>query len=182
MSHPAPDPPETAENTAKAEVRGLAFSGNHLLPADRWAVWEALNDPAVLKACIAPAEKLTRPAPDRIEATVAVGLGPLKARFKGDLVLENVSPAERYTMRVKGKGGLFGRIAVLIHVDMSDAPMDDRMDGQVDGGPGTRLIWIASADLKGWLAAKGQKLLSATVERHVAGFFDDLLDHLPPRR
>lgn len=166
--------PESAETTANAEVQGLAFRGDHLLPADRWAVWEALNDPAVLKACIASTEKLTRPAPDRIEATVALGLGRLKARFKGHLVLEDVTPARRYTMRVAGKGGLFGRIGVVIHVEMSDA--------QVDGAPGTRLVWVASADLKGWLAAKGQKLLGSTVERHVAGFFDDILDHLPPRR
>ncbi len=53
-------------------------------PAKR--VWQALQDPALLAACI-PGAQLTMAEQDRIEGHMVVALGPVRARFGGTATL-----------------------------------------------------------------------------------------------
>ncbi len=50
--------------------------------APRAAVWAALNDPEILRRAIPGAETVTRLSDDELEATVAVRVGPVSARFR----------------------------------------------------------------------------------------------------
>ena len=59
----------------------MELQGERLIPADVPTTWAALNDPDVLKACIAGCETLERSGADGFVAVVAVKIGPVSARF-----------------------------------------------------------------------------------------------------
>ncbi|MEO5698181.1 MAG: SRPBCC domain-containing protein, partial [Burkholderiaceae bacterium] len=75
----------------------MELLGERLIPASVDTTWAALNDPEVLKACIAGCETLERTGPDTLTAVVAVKVGPVSARFKGNLAMTNVQPPNSYT-------------------------------------------------------------------------------------
>src|SRR5271155_4797577 len=67
------------------EYRDMAMTmtGEYQLPAAQQTVWEKLNDPAVLKACIPGCEELNKTSDTGFQAAATIKIGPVKARFKG---------------------------------------------------------------------------------------------------
>ena len=63
----------------------MELQGERLIPASIDKTWASLNDAEVLKACIAGCESLERTGPDTLTAVVALKVGPVSARFKGNL-------------------------------------------------------------------------------------------------
>ena len=61
----------------------MTMQGEVTLPADQERVWAALNDPAVLKACIPGVQELEKLSDTAFRATAKVAIGPVKATFKG---------------------------------------------------------------------------------------------------
>ena len=57
-------------------------SGEYRITAPRERVWEALNDPDVLCACIDGCQSLTRVADDRFEGVVKARIGPVSTTFR----------------------------------------------------------------------------------------------------
>src|SRR5919107_3293087 len=86
----------------------MELHGERTIPASVDATWAALNDPEVLKACVAGCESLEKVADDAFVAVVAMKIGPVSARFKGNLKLTNVEPPTRYTINFDGQGGVAG--------------------------------------------------------------------------
>ena len=70
----------------------MELQGDRLIPAPVDTTWAALNDPETLKACIAGCESLERTGDDAYSAVVALKIGPVSARFKGNLKMTNVRP------------------------------------------------------------------------------------------
>ena len=86
----------------------MELQGERLIPASVDKTWASLNDPEVLKACIAGCETLERTGDDAMTAVVALKIGPVSARFKGNLKLTNVQPPTGYTINFDGQGGVAG--------------------------------------------------------------------------
>ncbi len=86
----------------------MNLQGERLIAAAPEATWAALNEPETLKACIAGCETLERVADDEFLATMALRIGPVNARFKGRLKLENIVPISSYTIAFDGQGGVAG--------------------------------------------------------------------------
>ena len=86
----------------------MDMSGEERIAAPREAVWAALNDPEVLKACIPGCQSLTMKSPTELEATVKIKIGPVSASFSGEVTLSNLNPPESYTISGEGKGGIAG--------------------------------------------------------------------------
>ena len=61
----------------------MTMQGEVTLPADRERVWAALNDPAVLKACIPGVQELEKLSDTAFRATAKVAIGPVKATWWG---------------------------------------------------------------------------------------------------
>ena len=57
------------------------MEGEERIPAPVEKVWAALNDPDILRACIPGCESLEKKSDTELEATVALKIGPIKARF-----------------------------------------------------------------------------------------------------
>ena len=86
----------------------LVIEGEERIAAPINKVWEALNDPEVLKACIPGCQSLEKKSDTEMAATVVLKIGPIKATFAGEVTLKNLNPPHSYTIAGEGKGGIAG--------------------------------------------------------------------------
>jgi carbon monoxide dehydrogenase subunit G len=100
----------------------MEFSGTQTIAAPRDVVWAALNDPAVLQACVPGCESFSARSEDEYEAVVQAAVGPVKARFKGSLTLSERRANEGYRIAGKGEGGIAGFGKMQAVVTLADAP------------------------------------------------------------
>ena len=73
----------------------MEMTGERRIPAPRQRVWDALNDPEVLRASIPGCESVEREGEDQFKARVALKIGPMSAKFAGKVKLENINAARR---------------------------------------------------------------------------------------
>jgi uncharacterized protein len=137
----------------------MELSGDHRIAASRQAVWNALNDPEVLKACIPGCESLTRDDDNAFDAIVQAKVGPVRAKFSGRVELSNIRPPESYTITGEGKGGTAG---------MAKGGADVVLE---EDGDGTVLRYTVSADVGGKLAQIGSRLVKSAANKQAREFF-----------
>ncbi len=138
----------------------MVIEGEERIGASRDRVWEALNDPQVLMACIPGCESLEKKSDTELEAVVALKIGPIKARFNGTVTLSNLNPPESYTIFGEGKGGVAG-------FAKGGADVTLREDE-----PGvTVLAYSAKADVGGKIAQLGSRLVASTSKKLAGDFF-----------
>ncbi|HUP08013.1 MAG TPA: carbon monoxide dehydrogenase subunit G [Caldimonas sp.] len=145
----------------------MELHGERLIPADVETTWAALNDPETLKACIAGCESLERTGDNAFTARVAVKVGPVSARFTGNLQLQNVQPPQSYTIVFDGQGGVagFGR-------GSADVNLTEETPAQ------TKLAYEAKAQVGGKLAQIGSRLVDAAAAKIADDFFRAFEAHL----
>ncbi len=134
-------------------------SGEYRIPAERGAVWRALNDPAVLGRCIEGCRSIEKRAEDEYAAVVRARVGPVRATFNATLQLTDVNPPESYTINVAVKGGPAGFARGSATVSL--APDDDA----------TVLRYAATANVGGKLAQIGSRLIDGAARKMADDFF-----------
>ena len=144
----------------------MEMNGTHIIPASRETVWDALNDPDVLRVCIPGCKELEKKSDNELSATVVAKVGPVKATFKGEVTLENLNPPESYTISGEGKGGIAGFAKGGADVKLSE----------VDGG--TQLDYNVDAKVGGKLAALGSRLIDSTAKKLAGEFFSNFSEHV----
>lgn len=137
----------------------MEFSGRYAIPASPEAVWAALNDPEVLKACIQGCEQMVKTDPAHFEAAVTLKIGPVKATFKGKVALDELDPPRRCVLRGEGSGGVAGFAKGEAEILL--APESD----------GTALSYKAKASIGGKLAQIGQRLIDGAAKQIADDFF-----------
>ena len=70
------------------------------IPAPRAVVYEALNDIAILKACIPGCESLERESDTKLVAKVTLKIGPVKAKFNGTVMLDQSKAPDGGALKV----------------------------------------------------------------------------------
>ena len=137
----------------------MDMTGERRIAAPKQAVWDALNDTAILKACIPGCESLERDGND-MKATAAVKIGPIAARFTGKVQLTDLDPPNAYRIQGEGQGGVAG---------FAKGGADVRL---ADDGPGTLLTYDVKAQVGGKIAQLGARLIDATSKQMADLFFD----------
>ncbi len=137
----------------------MELQGERLIPASVEQTWAALNEPEALKACIAGCESLERTGDDAYVAVVALKVGPVSARFKGNLQMTNVQPPNSYTINFDGQGGVAG---------FGKGSADVALTAE---GAQTRLKYNARAQVGGKMAQIGSRLIDATAAKITEDFF-----------
>ncbi|POF30112.1 SRPBCC family protein [Roseibium marinum] len=137
----------------------MDMNGSHRIPAKRETVWEALNDPEVLKACIPGCESLEKISDTEMTAAVTTKIGPVKAKFKGAVTFENINAPESYTILGEGKGGVAGFAKGSAEVKLTEE------------GDETVLNYVAKAQVGGKLAQLGSRLIDSTARKMAEEFF-----------
>src|SRR5262249_24756968 len=142
----------------------MTMSGEVQLPATRETVWQKLNDPEVLKACIPGCETLEKTGEDAFNATVKIKVGPVSAAFKGSVVLTDILPLDSYRISGQGEGGIAGFAKGGASVRLLDPP---------DGGAGCLLAYDVEAQVGGKIAQLGSRLVENIAKKTADQFFSN---------
>ena len=146
----------------------MEIKGERMIPARRPVVWAALNDPGVLQRSIPGCETIEKVSDTELNATLTLKVGPVKAKFKGNVKLVDLMPPEQYTIVGEGQGGVagFGKMKATVTL------------AEVDGG--TRLTYLADAQVGGKLAQVGSRLIEGTASKLAQEFFDAFEKNVVP--
>ncbi len=146
----------------------MQMSGEQRIAAPRQRVWEALNDPAFLQASIPGCQSLEKEGEERFNATVALKIGPIGARFKGSVTLSELNPPNSYVITGQGNGGIAGSAKGGAKVSLSD-----------DAG-GTLVSYTVDAEVGGRMAQLGGPIIDATAKQLAGKFFSKFGEMLAP--
>jgi uncharacterized protein len=138
--------------------------------APRDKVFAALNDVAILKQAIPGCEEMEAVSDTEFTATLMSKVGPLKARFKGQVTLSDVVAPESYTLTGEGKGGPAGHAKIRSQVRL------------VEDGEATIMHYDVKADIGGKLAQLGGHLVEKTSKKLASEFFQKFEEILNPDR
>jgi carbon monoxide dehydrogenase subunit G len=139
----------------------MDMTGEYLIAAPRDSVWAALNDPEILKSCIAGCDELVRSGENEFTARVTAKIGPVKAGFGGKVTLSDIDPPNGYTITGEGQGGAAGFAKGGAKVALE----------QQDGGKSTLLKYTAAAQIGGKLAQIGSRLVEGSAKKMADEFF-----------
>ena len=130
-----------------------------IINAPRDRVYAALNDPEVLKQCIPGCEELIKHSDTELEAKVVLKVGPVKARFSGDVVLDQTGAPDAFSLSGQGNGGAAGHAKGGADVTLTS------------DGENTILRYEAKAEIGGKLAQLGSRLIQGTAKKLAGKFF-----------
>jgi hypothetical protein len=137
----------------------MEMSGEQLIPAPQQTVWNALNDPQVLKACVPGCESITPTGDNEYQVLMVARVGPVSAKFKGKLTLSDIKPPHSYAIAFEGQGGPAGFAKGGAKVALSTQGMT------------TKLAYDVKASVGGKLAQSGSRLIDAAAKKVADDFF-----------
>ncbi len=138
----------------------MELKGTRTIAAEPAAVWAALNDPEVLKACIPGCQTLEKTSDTSFEAMVKQKVGPVSATFHGVVELSDLNPPNSYRISGEGKGGAAGFAKGGATVSLSP----------VEGG--TELAYDVDAKVGGKIAQLGARLIDGFAKKLADQFFE----------
>lgn len=137
----------------------MEITGEQLIPLPQQQVWEALNDPGILKTCIPGCEAIEKVSDLEYKVAITAAIGPVKAKFNGKLLLSELNPPHSYSLAFEGSGGAagFGKGTALVSL--------------TPDGNGTRMTYKATASVGGKLAQIGSRLIDGVAKKMSDDFF-----------
>ncbi|HEV2385921.1 MAG TPA: carbon monoxide dehydrogenase subunit G [Candidatus Acidoferrales bacterium] len=145
----------------------MKLEGRYTLPAAPAAVWERLNDPAILAKSLPGVESLEPDGPDRYRARIQYRVGAISGNFVGTVELSEKKPPHSMRLKTSARGapGFFngdGRLALAA----KGAETEVRYAGEIQVG--------------GMLAALGQRMVESAARKSIEEFFQVLAASLKP--
>lgn len=137
----------------------MELRGHRIIKVNQKQVWEALNDPQILKESIAGCEDFIKTSENNYSVRVIVSVGPIKANFQGRLRLENINPPNSYSLVFEGQGGMAGYAKGNAEVSLTASE------------EGTVLAYLATTQVGGKLAQVGSRLIESAARKVSDDFF-----------
>jgi carbon monoxide dehydrogenase subunit G len=138
----------------------MEMTGSQLIPRAREVVWAGLNDAEMLRACIPGCESLQRVSDTEYRALIVVAVGPIKSKFTGKLLLLDIDAPHSYRMTFEGSSGAAGTAKGGAQISLASE------------GAGTRLTYVAKAQVGGKLAQVGSRLIDGVAKKMADEFFE----------
>ena len=138
----------------------MEMTGEQLITAPQKVVWDALNDPEMLKVCVPGCESIERTADNEYQVLMVARVGPVSAKFKGKLTLSDIKPPDSYSLAFEGQGGAAGFAKGSANVRLASV-----------AGDKTRLGYDVKASVGGKLAQIGSRLVDAAAKKVADDFF-----------
>ena len=142
----------------------MKINGQHNLPVDRKTVWNALNNPIVLKDSIPGCIELEVSNKNEFKAIVALKIGPVSAKFNSEVKLSNIIIYESYRISGEGKGGAAGFAKGGANITLEDSDN------------GTILKYNVDAQIGGKLAQLASRLIDSTAKNLAGKFFNNFVE------
>jgi carbon monoxide dehydrogenase subunit G len=136
----------------------MQISGSYTFKAPRQKVWDTLQSPTVISQCMPGCERFEPLGDDRYEATMRLGIGPIKGTYTGRIYLHDRNEPTSYRMDVEGGGGPG-------HMKGSGL-----LELREDAGA-TVVSYDGDAQVTGKIASVGQRLMGVTAKQLITQFF-----------
>ena len=137
----------------------MEMTGEQLILLPQEATWRALNDTAILKACIPGCETIEQVSDSEYQLVMTAKVGPVSAKFKGKMILSDARPPHSYTLVFEGQGGVAGFAKGQASVQLTP------------DGEGTKLGYAVKAMIGGKLAQVGSRLVDGVAKKMAEQFF-----------
>src|SRR6188768_3172148 len=137
----------------------MEMTGEQFIPQSQDVTWKALNDTAVLKACIPGCESIEQTGDNEYQLVMIAKVGPVSAKFKGKMTLSNIVAPQSYRLAFEGQGVVagFAKGEASVHLSPQDG--------------GTKLAYAANAMIGGKLAQVGSRLIDGVAKKIAGEFF-----------
>jgi carbon monoxide dehydrogenase subunit G len=148
----------------------MDMQGNRQLPNTQNEVWEALNNPEILKACIPGCEKFELVEENVYAVGVALRIGPVAAKFSGTVKLMDIQPPQSYSLQFEAQGGVAGFGKGESKVTLAPNEL------------GCELMYTVHSKVGGKIAQLGQRLIDGAAKSLAEDFFKRFEDELQKRQ
>ena len=138
------------------------------IPLPPEEVWQSLNDPAILQQCLPGCETFEpMDEPHKFRIVLQAKVGPVKAKFNGEVELSDINAPHSYVLSGSGKGGVagFAKGSAAVNLD----PVD------IDDAPGTDMTYEVNASVGGKLAQIGSRLVNGAAKKMANEFFTNFV-------
>ena len=146
----------------------MKLSGSYQIKLEKQKVWEALNDPEILKKSIPGCEEFTKNSDTEFTATATNKIGPFNASFTGDIELKEINAPNSYVIEGSGNSPVgFASGSAKVTLEDSDE--------------GTKLSYSVEANVGGKIAQVGSRLIDMTAKKMADIFFGKFSDLIAPK-
>jgi carbon monoxide dehydrogenase subunit G len=137
----------------------MEMQASRQLAVTQQQAWDALNDPAVLKVCIPGCDKVEASGDNQYAIGMALKIGPVSAKFKGNIELSDIQPPVSYKLSFEGQGGPagFGKGSAAVVL--------------TPNATGCELAYSVQASVGGKVAQLGQRLIDGAAKSMAEDFF-----------
>ena len=137
----------------------MDMQGSRQLAVTQQQAWDALNDPEVLKACIPGCDSIDATGENAYALVNAIKVGPVAAKFKGNIQLTDIQAPQSYTLNFDGNGGAagFGKGNAKVTLTPNEG--------------GCELGYTVHATVGGKIAQVGQRLIDGVAKSMAESFF-----------
>ena len=141
----------------------MKLSGSYQINLEKQKVWEALNNPEILRKSIPGCEEFTKDSDTEFSATATNKIGPFNASFTGTIELKDINAPNSY--KIVGSGNS--------PVGFASGEAEVKLE---DHNEGTKLIYIVEANVGGKIAQIGSRLIDMTAKKMADIFFGKFSD------
>ena len=145
----------------------MKLSGSYQIKLEKQKVWEALNNPEILKKAIPGCEEFIKKSDTEFTATAKNKIGPFNASFTGDIELKDIDAPNSY--KISGSGNS----PVGFATGEADVKLED-INGE------TNLIYSVEANVGGKIAQVGSRLIDMTAKKMADVFFGKFSELISP--
>jgi len=133
------------------------------IPVEVTSVWRSLNDPEILKQCLTGCEEFKPIGESEFSLVILAKVGPVKARFKGEIKMSDIDAPNSYTLSGGGKGGVAGFAKGSARVQLHQKPDCQEVI--------TVMTYSVKANVGGKLAQLGSRLVNGAARKMADEFF-----------
>ena len=145
----------------------MKLVGNYKLNVKKEIVWNALNNPEILKQCIPGCDSFKKENDSTFHASATNQIGPMNATFSGAVKLSNIKKNESYTLSGEGQSSV-GFANGSANVKLTE-----------DNGI-TILSYEVNVTVGGKIAQLGSRLIDGVAKKMSDYFFGRFADIVSP--
>ena len=145
----------------------MKLTGSYKLNVKKEIVWQALNNPDILKKCIPGCESFEKESDTIFNATVTNQIGPMNATFSGTVTLSNIQENQSYTLSGEGQSP----------VGFANGSADVKI--KEENGT-TTLSYEVDVNVGGKIAQLGSRLINGVAKKMSDYFFGRFADLVAP--
>ena len=145
----------------------MKLEGSYKLNVKKEIVWQALNDPDILKQCIPGCTSFEKESNTIFNATATNQIGPMNATFSGTVTLSNIQENQSYTLSGEGQSS----------VGFVNGSADVKIKEE---NGSTTLNYEVNVNVGGKVAQLGSRLIGGVAKKMSDYFFGRFSDLVSP--